>query len=60
MFFVLKPTTMGKTKRNIKNLIKNNQVEPIDKDDMKNILGGREKMSKLRKIYIGFTDIMPL
>lgn len=60
MFFVNKPNAMGKAKKDIKNLKRNNKIQTVEKDDMKKILGGREKMSKLRKIYIGFMDIMPL
>lgn len=51
---------MGKTKKNFNNLLKNDKIEQVEKDDMKRILGGREKMSKIRKIFIGFSDIMPV
>ena len=51
---------MGRTKKDINNLIKNDKIEKVEDNDMKKILGGREKMSKLRRIIIGFTDIMPL
>lgn len=51
---------MGRTKKGIDNILKNDKIQAVEKNDMKKILGGREKMSKLRRIIIGFTDIMPL
>jgi len=56
----LKALAMGRTKKGIDNILKNDKIQSVEKNDMKKILGGREKMSKLRRIIIGFTDIMPL
>lgn len=58
MFFVKNLDTMGK-KRKIKDLKKHGKINEVQKDEMKRILGGREKLSKFRRIIIGFTDIMP-
>lgn len=60
MFFVTKAVAMGKTKKDINNLLRNDKIEKVEDNDMKKILGGREKMSKLRRIILSFTDIMPL
>lgn len=59
MFFVANRSYMGKPKKDIDKLQKQNKIETIDNKEMKGILGGREKMNKLKRI-IGFFQLPPL
>ncbi len=54
-----KHAAMGKTKKGIDKILKNDKAERLENDEMKDILGGRGKKKKFRLIRFSFRDIMP-
>lgn len=59
MRFLKNLETMGKNKKSFDNLSNNNNVKEIEKDEMKNILGGRKEATKAKKWLHFFSNIMP-